>query len=108
MDTESILDIKFPEEDKNRMDIPYFVHEGVMARMERVNKRLWILCLVMFLALVGTNAGWIWYESQFVDVEVTEASQHGSGVNIISGKDVNYGTENKEGENKGSEERIVK
>ena len=96
MDTESILDIKFPEEDKNRMSIPYFVHEGVMARMERVNKRLWILCLVMFLALVGTNAGWIWYESQFEELTITQEGTADDGSDItLSG--VGEGTINNYG-----------
>ena len=60
--------------------IPYFVHEGEMARMERVNRRLWILCLVIFLALVGTNAGWIYYESQFEDVSTTVTQDVDSGI----------------------------
>lgn len=51
--------------------VPYVVHESSMARMERTNKRLWILCIVMFLALVITNAGWIWYESQWEEVVTT-------------------------------------
>jgi hypothetical protein len=56
-------------EDKS---VSYIVHEGMMARQERTIKRLWILCIIIFLALIGTNAGWIYYESQFVD-EVTES-----------------------------------
>jgi len=52
--------------------IPYFVHEGMMVRQERTIKRLWILCIIMFLALVGTNAGWIWYENQFIDEVTTQ------------------------------------
>lgn len=57
--------------DENVQMIPYAVHEGGMARMERTNRRLWILCLVMFLALVATNAGWIVYENQWEDVTTT-------------------------------------
>lgn len=37
--------------------VPYFVHEGMLARQERTIKRLWILCIIIFLALIGTNAG---------------------------------------------------
>lgn len=47
--------------------VPFFLHENEMTRMERVNKRLWIAMLVIFVALIGTNAGWIMYESQFQD-----------------------------------------
>ena len=51
--------------DENVAMIPYYVHEGEMTRMERVVKRLWIALLIIFLAFVGTNLGWIIYESQF-------------------------------------------
>jgi hypothetical protein len=51
--------------------ISYFVHEGEMARMERHVKRLFIMWIVTFAALVLTNIGWIVYENQFQDV-VTE------------------------------------
>lgn len=74
--------------------IPYFSHEGDMARMERANKRLWIVILVLIVALVGSNAAWIIRESQFEDVVTTiEAQQDGSGVNIVGGEDVSYGAE---------------
>lgn len=53
-------------------NIPYFLHESMMARQERTIRRLWILCLVIFLAFAGSNAAWIWYESQFTDEIVTE------------------------------------
>lgn len=52
--------------------IPYYVHEGEMNRMERVIKKLWIALLVLFLAFVGTNLGWILYENSFTDEIVTE------------------------------------
>lgn len=78
--------------------IPYFSHEGDMARMERTNKRLWIVILVLIAALIGTNAGWIYYESQFQVVEEKteiEAEQDGSAVNIVGGGNVNYGADSK-------------
>lgn len=53
-------------------EVPYIVHEGDMARLERANRRLWILSIMLVLLLVGTNAGWIWYESQFEDVVTTQ------------------------------------
>lgn len=54
--------------------IPYFVHEGDMARLERSNKRMFILVILLILALIGSNFAWIYYEHQFVDV-VTETSE---------------------------------
>ena len=32
-------------------DVPYFVHEGEMARLERVNRRLWVAVIVLAVAL---------------------------------------------------------
>lgn len=81
-------------ENKEQAMIPYFVHEGDMARLERTVKRLWILCIIIFAALVVTNAGWIWYESQYVDVITTETYESDAdfgGVAIANGSgEVNY------------------
>lgn len=52
--------------------VPFIVHEGMVARQERTIKRLWILCLVIFAAFVGSNAAWIWYESQFEEQEIVQ------------------------------------
>ena len=85
-------------DDKAQM-IPYIVHESSMSRMERTNKRLWILCIIMFLALVGTNAGWIYYESQFIDTVVEQDVDTGEGDAVISGVgDIIYGANKAEGE----------
>lgn len=73
--------------------VPFTVHESALARAERHNKRLWVLCIIIFVSLIATNAGWIWYESQFEDVVVTqEAETDGSSNVILSGQgDVYYG-----------------
>ena len=77
--------------------VPYIVHESSMARMERQIKRLWITVLALIAMLVSTNGAWIWYESQLSDIETTiEAEQDGSGVNIVSGGDLDYGAESKD------------
>ena len=55
--------------------VPYIVHEGEMVRMERMNRRLWIVILVLIAALIVTNAAWIYYENQFEDVTVTQEVQ---------------------------------
>ena len=72
--------------------IPYFAHEGEMSRFERANKRLWVLIILLIIALVGTNTGWIVYENQFEDVVTTteiEADQEGD-YNFVSGGDLRY------------------
>lgn len=81
--------------------IPYFAHEGDMARMERANKRLFILLLViptiLIIALIGTNAAWISYENSFEDKVEIEAEQETSeGSNYIVGGDFNGQTESKD------------
>lgn len=79
--------------------IPYFSHEGDMARMERTNKRLFILLIIMIVAFVLSNAYWIYRESQFQVIEEKteiEAKQDGSAINIIGGGDVNYGADSKD------------
>lgn len=54
--------------DNNVQNIPYIAFESSQARMERTNRRMWIVILVLIVALLGTNAGWIYYEAQFEDV----------------------------------------
>lgn len=79
--------------------VPYFVHEGALNRMERVNRRLWIAVLVLVLALIGTNAGWIAYESQFEDIYIEqEGETDGGGSNYFNGTgQVNYYGESEAG-----------
>ena len=76
-------------EDRNE-SISYFVHEGEMARMERHVKRLFIMWIITFAALVLTNVGWIYYESQYQDVVTesysAETDQGGNGEVTINGK----------------------
>lgn len=75
--------------------ITYFQHESIIAHMERTNRRLWILCLILVLALLGTNGAWIYYESQWQYTQEStqiEAQQEGE-LNIVGGGDVTYGAE---------------
>lgn len=65
--------------EQEAVTIPFFVHEASVSRMERVNKRLWIALLIIFVALIGTNAGWIIHESQFQDEVYSYELQQDSG-----------------------------
>lgn len=58
-------------------EVPYVVFEGIEARHERTIRRLWILCLVIFAALVITNGAWVYYESSFEDLVVTQENDDG-------------------------------
>lgn len=56
-------------------DVPYIVYESEMTRLERIIKRQFVLIIVTLCFLIGTNGIWLWYESQFTDVETTEITQ---------------------------------
>lgn len=62
-------------------------HEIIVAVMERQVKRLFILCIILFIALVGTNAYWIWNENQYQDVvtETYTAETDAGGTAIANG-----------------------
>ena len=81
-------------------NIPYFVHQDDMNRLDMSHKRVekWIIgfAIAIFIALVGTYAYWIYYENQFEDV-VTEtytaetdqggtAIANGDGSVVINGE----------------------
>lgn len=89
--------------------IPYFVHQDDMNKLDQSHKRVekWLIgfAVALFIALVGTNAYWIWYEQSYQDVVVTENSQDGEGINIMSGGDVSYGAENENSKNQSQKER---
>ncbi len=40
---------------RNPPDVPYYVHEGEMVRLERVNRRLWVLCTALCAALIAAG-----------------------------------------------------
>ena len=50
-------------------DVPYIVHEGDVARLERVIKRMWVLVLSLIILLVASNGAWILWESQYQTIE---------------------------------------
>lgn len=73
------------------MDTVSFVaFESACTRLERSNRRIFILCVILAAALVASNTGWIIYENQFQDVEVTqevEQDAQGDGSNQFVGGD---------------------
>lgn len=81
--------------------IPYIVHEGMMARQERTIRRLWILCIIIFVAFVGSNCAWMYYESQFTDEVTTsytsDATDGGNAIINDSGEVTINGESNQNG-----------
>jgi hypothetical protein len=69
-------------------DKSYLAIESALARLDRTNRRLFILCIILILLLLATNIGWLYWENQFEDVVTTiEAQQGGNGTNTVIGGD---------------------
>ena len=66
-------------------DVQYIVNDGVVARLERVIKRLRVLVLALIILLCASNAAWIWWESQFEEVRIEQDNE--SGYNNFIGND---------------------
>lgn len=81
--------------DKNTPEnVPYLVHEMEMARTERTIKRLWITTLILIFMLVGTNAAWIYFESQWETVYQEVVQEADNGTNNFVGGDLVGETDN--------------
>lgn len=66
--------------------IPYFAHEGEMARMERVCRRLWVVVILLVVCLVVSNLAWVIYENQFEDISIQQdADTWDGGNNYMNG-----------------------
>lgn len=61
---------------ESRQVVSFSAFESTCTRMERNNKRLFVLCIVLLIALLATNAAWIWYESQYETVSYEQEVQH--------------------------------
>ena len=77
-------------------DVSYIVFESTLARLDRVIKRLWIVILILVFLLVGTNIGWLYYQSQFETVtetttqDVKQDTKDGGNNSFVGGD--NYGS----------------
>lgn len=70
-----------------------FLLESQGDRLERTNKRQFIIIIILLISLVGTNFGWICYENQFIDsLSVEQEVDTGNGDAFVTGiGDLNYG-----------------
>lgn len=70
---------------ENPKDVPYIAFEGAQARMERVNNRLFKVIIALIIALVLSNALWLyaWTRYDYTSSDVTY-SQDGEGYNNIN------------------------
>lgn len=56
----------------NKQTISFAAYEANEARHERRETKFFIVILTLILLLVGTNAGWLWYERTMETVYETE------------------------------------
>ena len=73
-------------------DVPYIAYEAALTKAEFSFKRLWAAIILLIVLLFGSNAGWLWYESQFEETTTTieaEADDDGNAVANNNGM-VNY------------------
>ena len=85
--------------------VSYLAYESMKATLERTIRRLWILTLVLVVLLFGTNAAWIYYESQWEVVEtyqeVDQEIDTGVGDAFVAGiGDIHYGESETDGQDK--------
>ena len=85
--------------EKTPANVPYVAHEFAMARAERQSKRLVAVIILLILLLVGSNIGWLVYNSQFEVVEESTVitQENADGYNNYIGNDgdiVNGETDN--------------
>lgn len=77
----------------DEIKIPYISHEAGMARQERANRRLWILCIILIVLLAVTNGAWIYYESQWETAETVVTQDvdtvNGGNASINDGVHIN-------------------
>ena len=58
--------------DKKPSSVPYAVLEDFKETAKANSLKWFVICLVLIILLVGTNIGWMVYESQFEDTITTE------------------------------------
>lgn len=84
---------------QERPPVDYITHEGMVARMERAQKRMFVLCIILIALLLGSWIGVFVYESQFEDVSVSQDIDTGEGDAVIAGVgDVYYGEDQTNGQ----------
>ena len=68
--------------------------DSMGARFDTANKRLFIVIIVLVVTLIGTNLGWLYYESQMDTISIeAEQRAEGHGNNYVIGGDYGGQTE---------------
>lgn len=99
------------DERNENMSVPYLVHEGIVTRLERTNRRLVYALVMTILLMFVSNVVWLYFWNQYeyvdsdsvttitrtVDVDAKEgvASYVGGSGKIINGTDSGYNNDSK-------------
>lgn len=69
------------------------VNDLIVGVMERQVKRMFVIIIILLMGLIGTNIGWILYESQFDTYEITQETDGGDNIKVsgVGYGDINYG-----------------
>lgn len=70
--------------------VPFAVYESAIAHAERNAKRFFVGLILAVTLLFASNCIWLYAWMQYDYVSDTY-TQDGSGVNLISGRDMTYG-----------------
>ena len=78
------------EYNRDAATIPYFAHEGMVDRLDRINRRLLIALIIAVVMLFASNALWLycWMQYDYVgdDTEiVTTEDSEGDGIANYTG-----------------------
>jgi len=77
-------------------NVSYTVYQEAQARADRRFKYMWITVIFLIMLLVGTNVGWIIYESQYIEsvtvsqdvnTQSSPAYVNGTGEMTVNGED---------------------
>ena len=81
--------------EKTPANVPYVAHESAMARAERQSKRLVAVIILLILLLVGSNIGWLVYESSFEEITesyvIEQEGESGNNNSVINGGEITNG-----------------
>ena len=72
-------------DEQRAVSIPYYLHEGEMTRLERLNKKWFIAFLVVLVMLFVTNGAWVVYEMQYQTYYVSQDVDTGNGPAVLNG-----------------------
>lgn len=71
----------------NDKNVQFVVFESTVSRLDKINKRNWILIIILIALLFLTNGAWLYYESQWEYTTTTVTQENENGYNSYIGSD---------------------